>query len=112
VTAVILCGGDTDTTAAIVGGIVGAAVGKNGIPDEWFRNLAEWPRNIRWMEDLAGQLARVRETSQPERPIRSSFVGQLLRNGFFFSVVIAHILRRWLPPYEVTLTRKRFAQRR
>ncbi len=34
VTAAIECGGDADTTAAIVGGIVGARVGKDGIPAE------------------------------------------------------------------------------
>lgn len=30
---IIQCGGDTDTTAAILGGIIGAAVGKWGIPN-------------------------------------------------------------------------------
>lgn len=28
-------GGDTDTVAAIVGGIIGARVGEGGIPAEW-----------------------------------------------------------------------------
>jgi ADP-ribosylglycohydrolase len=31
----VRAGGDTDTTAAIVGGIVGAATGKEGIPNKW-----------------------------------------------------------------------------
>jgi ADP-ribosylglycohydrolase len=31
VTEVVRCGGDTGTTGAIVGGIVGAAVGKRGL---------------------------------------------------------------------------------
>jgi hypothetical protein len=46
VVAVVQCGGDTDTTAAIVGGIVGCHVGKIGIPEEWLRNLLEWPRTV------------------------------------------------------------------
>ncbi|HJZ90265.1 MAG TPA: ADP-ribosylglycohydrolase family protein, partial [Gemmataceae bacterium] len=46
VRSVIRCGGDTDTTAAIVGGIVGARVGVEGIPEEWRAGLAEWPRNL------------------------------------------------------------------
>ena len=44
VESVIRCGGDADTTAAITGGIVGAAVGRAGIPDEWvgwFRDAVE-----------------------------------------------------------------------
>ncbi|MGQ7403049.1 ADP-ribosylglycohydrolase family protein, partial [Streptococcus suis] len=32
VSALILCGGDADTTAAIVGGLVGVRVGGSGIP--------------------------------------------------------------------------------
>lgn len=32
ITSVIRCGGDTDSTAAIVGGIIGTAVGKDGFP--------------------------------------------------------------------------------
>jgi len=39
----IACGGDTDSTAAMVGGIVGASVGKEGIPMEWLNRLFEWP---------------------------------------------------------------------
>ena len=57
---VIRCGGDTDTTAAIVGGIIGSAVGKEGIPSEWFDGLWEWPRTTQWMQRLAGQLSRNR----------------------------------------------------
>ena len=44
VRAVIQCGGDADTTGAIVGGIVGASVGREGIPEEWLDRLIEWLR--------------------------------------------------------------------
>jgi ADP-ribosylglycohydrolase len=37
----IACGGDTDTTGAILGGIIGCRVGKQGIPDEWLEHLWE-----------------------------------------------------------------------
>jgi ADP-ribosyl-[dinitrogen reductase] hydrolase len=57
VTTMIRLGGDADTTAAIVGAIVGARVGKSGIPAEWVDNLAEWPRSARWMEQLGVKLA-------------------------------------------------------
>ncbi len=57
VTSVIRCGGDADTTAAIVGGIVGSAVGKEGIPAEWLDRLAEQPRSVAWMERLGEELA-------------------------------------------------------
>jgi ADP-ribosyl-[dinitrogen reductase] hydrolase len=55
--AVIKCGGDTDTTAAIVGGIIGARVGKIGIPTDWLTNLVEFPCNINYLEKLGLRLA-------------------------------------------------------
>ena len=55
--AIIHCGGDTDSTGAIVGGIVGTAVGKKGIPAAWLNGLLEWPRTVIWMETLGAQFA-------------------------------------------------------
>lgn len=51
--ATIRCGGDTDTTAAIVGGIIGSSIGRSGIPSEWLSQMWEWPRTAAWMEHLA-----------------------------------------------------------
>jgi ADP-ribosylglycohydrolase len=99
VTEMIRCGGDADTTAAIVGGIVGAGVGKGGIPVEWLDRLFEWPRTVAWMERLAEQLDRTLSTKERVTPLRLPISGLLLRNAFFFTVVVGHILRRLLPPY-------------
>ncbi len=93
------CGGDTDSTAAMVGGIVGAAVGKQGIPREWLNRLLESPRSIRWMERLAKQLDSSIQSATPERPIKLSFFNLLLRNLFFLVIVLFHGFRRLLPPY-------------
>lgn len=57
--AVVQCGGDADSTGAIVGGIVGAGVGRHGIPQEWLDGLIEWPRTVAWMEKLGKQLAKL-----------------------------------------------------
>jgi ADP-ribosylglycohydrolase len=57
VTAVVQCGGDTDSTAAITGGIVGAGLGPEGVPPSWLANLLEWPRGPAWMGRLAPQVA-------------------------------------------------------
>ena len=95
----IECGGDTDTVAAIVGGIVGAGVGEQGIPTECLNGIYEWPRSVRWMRNLAVQLSRVAESSQPESPNRVSLIGVLMRNAFFLVVVLLHGFRRLLPPY-------------
>ena len=99
VLAVIRCGGDTDTTAAIVGAIAGAAVGKDGIPAEWLAALAEWPRTAIWMERLAEQLADVRQAHTPQKPLGLPLLPLLGRNLLFTLVVLAHGFRRGLPPY-------------
>ncbi len=99
VLAVIGCGGDTDTTGAIVGAIVGAAVGADGIPAEWRVALWEWPRTVDWMTRLGGQLAAVCATDQPQRPLSLPFLPLVARNVFFAAVVLAHGFRRLGPPY-------------
>ena len=99
VLAVIGCGGDTDTTAAIVGALVGGAVGPDGIPAEWRAALWEWPRTLDWMTRLGGQLAGVCTTAHPQHPLSLPFLPLLARNLFFAAVILAHGFRRLLPPY-------------
>lgn len=98
VSAMIRLGGDADTTAAIVGAIVGARVGKAGIPSEWLQDLCEWPRTATWMEQLAARLA-ASQHDQTVRPLWINPLGLLLRNVLFMIVVLAHGFRRLLPPY-------------
>lgn len=95
----IECGGDTDTVAAIVGGIAGAYVGKEGIPVEWLERLWEWPRTTKWMEALAKQLYECTKGGYSQRPMKLSFCFILLRNIFFLMVVLLHGFRRQFPPY-------------
>lgn len=99
VTAVIRCGGDSDTTAAMVGAIVGAGVGKQGIPAKWLDDLVEWPRTVAWMETLARHAAHAASHGQPRQPHALSIPGLCLRNAGFTALVLCHGLRRLFPPY-------------
>ncbi len=99
VRAVIQCGGDADSTGAIVGGIVGASVGREGIPEEWLDRLIEWPRSAAWMERLAAQLDATMQSGIATQPIRLPIYGVIPRNLFFLVVVLLHGARRALPPY-------------
>jgi len=94
----ILCGGDADTTAAIVGGIVGAAVGREGIPADLLEALTDWPRTVNWMEKLVAALAASTESCS-SKPPRLPAYGLVPRNLFFLVVVLGHGFRRLLPPY-------------
>lgn len=95
----VRCGGDTDTVAAIVGGIVGARVGPMGIPKVWLDDLKDWPRSKAWMQRLGFQLASTKAVKL-KRPAESVFFPfALLRNLVFMSIVLVHGFRRLLPPY-------------
>ena len=99
VDSVICCGGDTDTTAAIVGGIVGSRVGKNGIPGEWLDGLRDWPRSVEWIEALGRDVASAGEGRAARSAARLSSVAIVSRNVFFAGVVLFHGFRRLFPPY-------------
>jgi len=103
VTDVIRLGGDTDTTAAIAGAICGATTGLTGIPAEWLDGIAEWPRSVEWMKQLAERLARRFPLAQrPDPgagPMRLCWPALLPRNLAFLGIVLAHGLGRLLPPY-------------
>ncbi|NKB36022.1 MAG: ADP-ribosylglycohydrolase family protein [Gammaproteobacteria bacterium] len=95
----IRCGGDTDTVAAIIGGIVGANVGKKGIPEDWLENLRDWPRDKTYLHLLGEELTAVKYLKKKGRAQWMDFVRLLLRNAFFMIWVLAHGFRRLLPPY-------------
>ncbi len=96
---VLLCGGDTDTTGAIIGALAGATVGVAGIPDSWVDGIADWPRGVGLLTDLGARLAAVAESGQPGRPVRYLWPVVIPRNIIFLLLVLAHGLRRLLPPY-------------
>ena len=98
VTAVIRCGGDTDTVAAIVGAIVGASVGPEAIRREWRTGLWEWPHTADWISHLSNQLA-LSPVGNVSRARRVSILLLLARNFIFLLVVLVHGFRRLLPPY-------------
>ncbi|MCC7487841.1 MAG: ADP-ribosylglycohydrolase family protein [Burkholderiales bacterium] len=92
-------GGDTDTVGAVIGALIGARVGKEGIPAEWLRDLWEWPRTTAWMERLGARLARSCEERASAGVLRLNWIELALRNLLFVPLVLAHGLRRLLPPY-------------
>ncbi len=96
---VVHLGGDTDTTAAILGGIVGAAVGTKGIPKKWRSNMWEWPRSMPWIEGLGKRLAKSMEKGKPGQQMPLEWWKLPPRNFIFFWVLIFHQFRRVLPPY-------------
>ena len=98
VTAMVRLGGDSDTTAAIVGAIIGTRVGKDGIPAGWLRDLWEWPRTPGWLEKLGDRVAEDHQYGG-SADVTLNPLGIMLRNILFIPLVLAHGFRRMLPPY-------------
>ncbi|KAF3886198.1 MULTISPECIES: ADP-ribosylglycohydrolase family protein [Nostocales] len=96
---IVRLGGDTDTTAAIVGGIIGAGVGTSGLPKDWLNSLYEYPRTVEWMKSLGERLFEVSSSGKNQLPLPLSIPGLLVRNVLFLLIVLGHGFRRLLPPY-------------
>jgi hypothetical protein len=92
-------GGDTDTVAAIAGAICGANLGADGIPAEWIDRLADWPRTVRWMDELARVLSTVTAERHAVAPPNMRWLATFPRNCVFAAIVLCLGLRRLLPPY-------------
>jgi ADP-ribosylglycohydrolase len=96
---IVRCGGDTDTTAAILGGIIGARVGRRGVPADWIGRIYDPAFPLKRFEALAQTMAEVRRTGVPGRTPRLPLGRVAARNALFAAVVISHGFRRLLPPY-------------
>jgi len=98
-TAALECGGDTDTVGAILGALMGANVGEQGIPEDWLDAIWEWPRSVAFMKQVAGRLPEQAVLQTSVGPVRCFWPAILLRNLLFLVVVLVHGLRRLAPPY-------------
>lgn len=86
-------GGDTDTTAAMVGALVGAGAGPGAIPPAWLDGMVERPRSVQWMRQLAERLSDRGPPPELAWPLLP------LRNLAFLALVLGLAGRRALPPY-------------
>jgi ADP-ribosylglycohydrolase len=96
---IVACGGDSDSTAAILGGILGAHLGADAVPRDWKESLWDWPNSLKSIENLARDLAESLETGEATVAPRLILPFQLARNIFFVTIVLGHAVRRLLPPY-------------
>lgn len=93
-TSILNCGGDTDTTGAIVGALAGSVTGEQGIPVSWINDILEYPRHVSFLRQLADKLAQRKEGS-----VFYFVPAVVFRNLFFLTIVLLHGFRRLLPPY-------------
>ena len=94
---IIRCGGDTDSMAAIVGGIIGARVGAEALPAHWRSELWDWPNSPAYIERVARELESAHSQGVAVVAPRILLGAPLLRNAFFLLVILVHAARRMVP---------------
>jgi len=87
---VIECGGDTDTVAAIAGGIIGTRVSK--LPQEWIESIVDYPITTSFIQALSMQLETMESNTQ--KALSLPWVFEFLRNTIFLIIVLISAMRR------------------
>lgn len=90
-------GGDSDSLAAIVGGLVGAHIGFSKLPENLVRRLAGSPQDRQWIAKLADRLSHWPHgvNDLHSAPAQGSAPPiQLARNSLVCIVVVLHLLLR------------------
>lgn len=91
-------GGDTDTTCAIFGGIVGVRFGQ-----QMYHSMAgtwcETKITATWLERLSHQAYDVYQHNISQKPLSLFGIWTYPRNMIFLMIVLLHGFRRLLPPY-------------
>lgn len=99
VSALIRCGGDTDSTAALLGIWMGAHRGRRVAPDALLARLKDPLARPDTLHMLATATAHAVQSATPQAVRRPLYPLRLGRNLLFLGLVIAHLGRRALPPY-------------
>lgn len=93
---VLNCGGDTDTTGAIVGCLAGTVVGLKGIPENWVRNILDWPISKSFLQKTASELS-AKVNGSEFKAVNYFWPATPLRNLFFLLIIFKHLFLRALP---------------
>jgi ADP-ribosylglycohydrolase len=97
ISAIVRCGGDTDSTAALVGALYGAD--GTPMPDDWASRVRDWPRSLEWIGRVGSAAAASAESGRPAAPPSTPPGACVARNVLLLGLVVGHIARRALPPY-------------
>ena len=89
---VVRGGGDTDTTGAIVGSIVGAKAKEP--PSEWLEGIVDFPRDLAFIDKVSVKLNDVFKEKRAQKAPRLSAFAIVLRNVLFLAIVLVVAVTR------------------
>jgi ADP-ribosylglycohydrolase len=92
VEALLRCGGDTDTMAAIAGALFGADDGEAVFPPQWISHICEWPISVPRLRSAGLALAQ-----NHTRAVHWMWPLLPVRNLVFLVVILGHGMRRLWP---------------
>lgn len=96
ITAIILAGGDSDTTAAILGALMGMSINDaKSIPEAWLGGIYNAPISVQKLIQMSEAVSNQNMAKIP----KISWGLQWLRNVMLLIIVLLHGFRRLLPPY-------------
>ncbi len=95
----ILCGGDTDTVAAIAGSLAGAYVGYDNIPKKLGKKIIDHPFSYKRLSLLAIDLEQPPSNAENQPWLGIRWILMPFRNLILVLLILLHSLRRMGPPY-------------
>jgi ADP-ribosylglycohydrolase len=106
-------GGDSESLGAIVGGLVGAHIGFDRIPQPLVKSLGGYPQGLGWIEEMSNRLSHwphgMHDLSFAP-PLPSDPMMQLLRSLFSIGLAMFHFVFRL--PYKFFTRSKPLRMRR
>jgi len=90
---IIKCGGDTDTTGAILGSIIGVRDKKS--VQKWIDTIMDYPLSPAYIQKISYTLSEVIESKKVQKAPHFFFLTTILRNMVFLSIVLIVSLTRW-----------------
>ena len=82
----IQCGGDTDTTSAILGAIIGAK--GDPLPQRWIEGIVDYPLSVKLIDEVSLRLTKCVIQKTPQKPLWIPYPFVLLRNMVFLLIVL------------------------
>lgn len=99
VRAAVRLGGDADSVGALVGAMASVDPARGPLPSTWVESLADRPLTVPWLQHVENAAQQAMLEGRSVQPPEIPYGAMVLRNLGFLGLVLAHGLRRLLPPY-------------